>query len=109
MTGSKIPPAPAGDAVARRLTPLLERALAAYCAIANAVCPDNAKSVQQHHAACRAALAHVEALLKVMRLGAVMRTSSPDGEARAVDDLVTQARVELSQYDRQDRDDGELS
>lgn len=58
----------------------LRHAVDTYRAVAFGPAPDDAKAFQQHQAACKAGLAHIEALLKLAdATGAEMPSKSDDG------------------------------
>jgi hypothetical protein len=53
--------------VATRLKQLAEQVAESYCAFAVGPAPDDPKAFAAHHTACKAALAHLELLLKLSR------------------------------------------
>lgn len=57
-------------ALAARLPERAAAAVAAYDAFSASPAPDDAKGFAAHHAACKAALAHVEVLVKLLRWAA---------------------------------------
>lgn len=70
---------------------LLSAAVASYRDFAGAPVPTDAKGFAAHHAACKAALAHVEVLL---RLGRSLN-APPESDRSAHEGLVTRARAAL--------------
>jgi len=83
---------------------LLGVALDQYRAFAETEPPEDAKGFAAHQSACKAALAHVEALLKLRR-GVVAPTprSEPVSECP---DLIAEAEAYLANLDERE-DDGE--
>jgi hypothetical protein len=63
---------------------------------------DDAKAFVAHHAACKAALAHLEALLK---LGRSMGVAPAEAEEARI--MVVEAREALAQFQEDDADAGE--
>jgi hypothetical protein len=64
---------------------------------------DDAKAFTAHHAACRAALAHLEQLFKIAKL-----IGAPSGEADEAATIIVEARTAIAQYhEEEDRDAGE--
>lgn len=59
--------------LAQRLLHLAEQVAESYCVFAVGSVPDEPKAFAAHHAACKAALAHLELLLKLSR------ALAPDG------------------------------
>lgn len=55
------------DGLRRDLPARITAALKAYAAFAGGDCPDDPKAFAAHHAACRAALAHAEMLVKLLK------------------------------------------
>jgi len=53
--------------LAERLMQLAEQIAEGYCAFAVGIVPDETKVFAAHHTACKAALAHLELLLKLSR------------------------------------------
>ena len=53
--------------LAQRLLHLAEQVAESYCVFAVGVVPDEPKAFSAHHTACKAALAHLELLLKLSR------------------------------------------
>jgi hypothetical protein len=63
---------------------------------------DDAKAFVAHHAACRAALAHLEALLKIAKgMGA------PPAETEEAALIIVEARTAIAQYEEEDPDAAE--
>jgi hypothetical protein len=62
---------------------------------------DPAKAFAAHHAACKAALAHLEALMKVMRSAGA---ATPEEETQA---MLIEARAEIAQLPEDETDGGE--
>lgn len=76
-------------ALAARLPERAAAAVAAYDAFSATAAPDDAKGFAAHHAACKAALAHVEVLVKLLRWAAppVAATAGAAGAAGGDDPL----------------------
>ena len=53
--------------LALRLTHLVEQVAEGYCVFAVGIVPDEPKSFAAHHAACQAAVAHMDLLIKLAR------------------------------------------
>lgn len=91
-------PATTGDAVAAAhaaLLPLLPRAVERYRALAGLPGEDEAKLAAAQQQACKAALAHVEALIKLLRLSA---PPGDPGGGSGDDGLVARARDAFDSY-----------
>jgi len=67
--------------------------LACYRAFASRPPPEDARGFAAHHAACRAALAHLDLALRLSRRHAAPATG--DDEAAAADALIARARAAL--------------
>jgi hypothetical protein len=63
---------------------------------------DDAKAFVAHHAACRAALAHLEQLLKIAK---AMGTPPAETEEAAI--LVVEARTAIAQYEEEEQEQEE--
>lgn len=61
------------------------------------VTADNAKDFTAHHTACKAALAHIEALLKLHQLCAPTQSKNNNDVSEKLEPLLQQARNILSQ------------
>ncbi len=74
-------------AVKRRLPKLLRKAMADYAAFAAQPAPDDAKGFAGHQAACKAALAHLDAGAKLLTWaeGADSDTGETDDLARLIE------------------------
>lgn len=74
------------------------RTVQSYQDFASRDAPDSAKEFGAHHSACKAALAHLEALLKLnthnRTPSTAEKTTSPD-----LDTLLQQARTILTKHD----------
>ncbi|MBI2235781.1 MAG: hypothetical protein HYU60_02290 [Magnetospirillum sp.] len=89
-----------------RLPARIRAAVEGYEAFAGAEAPADAKGFAAWHAACKAALAHVDLLVKLARW------AEGGGEAEAVpgdglDRLLAEARAALDAIDTDDCDSGE--
>ncbi len=71
----------------------LRHAVETYRSLAFGPVPDDAKGFQQHQAACKAGLAHIEALLK---LSDATGTETPVGEQDTTDASAMLARAEAA-------------
>ncbi|MEO5373164.1 MAG: hypothetical protein H7840_02665 [Alphaproteobacteria bacterium] len=85
------------DALRRQLKGSLPKrigkAVDSYDGFSTAPPPDDAKGFAAHHAACRAALAHVEMLVKLSRWAeGKEEATSPEGEGEDIDRLIAEAR-----------------
>ena len=87
------PDTPLGN-VARRLDPLIAVAFRRYCDFAGHEPPVKARECGQYHAACRAALAHLEQLIKLARLvdGGTAPAAQPPED---LEDLMARAAAAL--------------
>lgn len=65
--------------LAARLPERAAAAVAAYDAFSASPAPDDAKGFAAHHAACKAALAHVEVLVKLLRWAAPPAVAAAGG------------------------------
>lgn len=75
--------------LAKRIT----QAVASYDGFVTAQPPDDAKGFAAHHAACRAALTHVESLVKLARWAEGREApASAEGESEDIDRLIAEAR-----------------
>ncbi|WP_404383554.1 hypothetical protein [Caenispirillum salinarum] len=85
--------------LAVRLPARAAAAVADYEAFAAQAPPDDAKGFAAHHAACKAALAHVEAAVKLLRWAAPPEpaATAPDPEADDLARLIAEARAALSE------------
>lgn len=85
--------------LAERLPARAAAATADYETFAAQPPPDDAKGFAAHHAACKAALAHVEAAVKLLRWATPADTPAraPDPEADTLADLIAEARAALSE------------
>ncbi|EKV27065.1 hypothetical protein C882_1994 [Caenispirillum salinarum AK4] len=85
--------------LAARLPARAAAAVADYEAFAGQAPPDDAKGFAAHHAACKAALAHVEAAVKLLRWAAPPEpaATAPDPEADDLARLIAEARAALSE------------
>lgn len=91
-------PAP-GDVLARAqaaLLPLLPRVVEVYRGLAELPVPDDPKLVVAQQQACKAALAHIEALLKLIPLAAPPGGAGGDGGGAA--GLVARAEKAFESY-----------
>ncbi|SOD92537.1 hypothetical protein [Caenispirillum bisanense] len=75
--------------LAARLPERAAAAVAAYDAFSATPAPDDAKGFAAHHAACKAALAHVEVLVKLLRWAAppAVPAAAAGGAGGGDDDL----------------------
>jgi hypothetical protein len=62
---------------------------------------DPAKAFAAHHAACKAALAHLEMLMKIARAAA------PHGDSEETHAMLVKARAEIAQTPEDESDGGE--
>lgn len=95
-------------ALAARLPARAAAAVAEYEAFAQQPPPDDAKGFAAHHAACKAALAHVEVLVKLLRWAAPADTATRAAAEQEADDLarlIAEARAAMTEDD--DLDDGD--
>ncbi|MDA0998374.1 MAG: hypothetical protein O2944_09235, partial [Proteobacteria bacterium] len=84
------------QALAEALPGALDRALKNYRALADAQVPDDAKAFQQHQTACKAALAHVDALIK---LAAAVDDAGRDRQGGAdIGPLIERAEAAFKSY-----------
>lgn len=97
---------PLRETLAARLPGRAAAAVADYEGFASQPAPDDAKGFAAHHAACKAALAHVEVLVKLLRWAAPDTARAGDGAADAEADdlarLIAEARAALSEDDDAD-------
>lgn len=86
-------------ALAARLPERAAAAVADYEAFSAQPPPDDAKGFAAHHAACKAALAHVEAAVKLLRWAAPPEpaATAPDAGADDLARLIAEARAALSE------------
>jgi hypothetical protein len=96
-------PDSARRAAAARIPAALERALDHYDAISDTEVPADTKEKSSHQAACKAALSHVEAALKLLDQAAPQAAT---GDAQTADqraelgDLVREARTAVARLRR---------
>lgn len=87
-------PKNSGRAALREALPgSLRHAVETYRSLAFGPVPDDAKGFQQHQAACKAGLAHIETLLKLAVAAGVEMPAGKDG---AADASVMLARAEAA-------------
>lgn len=80
--------------MARRLDPLIAAVFRRYCEFAGRELPEEPRECGQYHAACRAALAHLEQLIKLARLvdGGTAPAAQPPED---LEDLMARAAAAL--------------
>jgi len=82
--------------LAGRLPPLIEKAFTDYGTFATIEIPEAAKDFTAHQAACRAALAHIDLLVKLARWAETGEgDTSPLDTAPDIEGLVAKARAAL--------------
>lgn len=91
------------DAVREKLSnllpPLMENAALSYQAFAALQPPEDAKGFAGHHAACKAALAHLDLLAKLARWATGAKDPSPGVDADdGTDRLLAEAKAALAEY-----------
>ncbi len=77
----------------------MQRVAEGYDAFAAQPPPDDAKAFQAHHAACKAALAHLDLLVKLARWAEGGEAAAEGGADDDVDALLAQARAALEDLD----------
>lgn len=91
------------DALRGRLCMALPDRIAAavdsYGRFAAAEAPEDAKGFAAHHAACRAALAHMDLLVKLARWAEAGQDDAPPAEDDSLDRLLAEARSALDDMD----------
>lgn len=88
-----------GD-LAAVLPPLITAAADSYRGFAAAAAPDDAKGFAAHHAACKAALAHMELLIKLARWAEDDTTDEPPpGDVDTVERLLASARAAVAEVE----------
>lgn len=88
------------DSLRTSLPGRVRDAVAAYAAFAAQPPPDDAKGFAAHHAACKAALAHAEMLVRLLRWAEGGVTTADEASAAPeaateITDLLNRARVAL--------------
>lgn len=83
----------------------LRHAVETYRSLAFGPVPDDAKGFQQHQAACKAGLAHIEALLKLADATGVETPVSKDSAADA-SAMLARAEAAYAAYATETDDDG---
>lgn len=82
------------------LPPLITAAAGSYRGFAAALAPDDAKGFAAHHAACKAALAHMEMLIKLARWAEDETTDEPPpGDADTLERLLASAHSAIAQVE----------
>lgn len=76
----------------------IDRALESYARFSALDIPDDAKGFAAHHAACKAAVAHIDALLRLSRWKG---TDESNGEADLAG-MLSEAEDEVRRYDARD-------
>ncbi len=73
--------------------------LGAYDAFAGSPVPDDAKGFAAHHAACKAALAHADLLVRLLKWaeGGAVPTAGSGAEGEGAEALLARARAALGQ------------
>jgi hypothetical protein len=79
--------------IASTLPRAIEKAIASYREFYNQDTPDTAKEFSAHHTACKAAIAHIELLLKLARW-AELPTDDPQDQNLA--EVLNKAKAELN-------------
>ena len=87
--------------IATHLPDAIECAMQSYRRFYAQETEDDARSFSAHHSACKAAIAHIELLLK---LAAWANLPRKDGDDAALAALMADARDELERY-REEEDD----
>lgn len=94
------------DSLRTTLPGRVKAAVAAYTTFAARPPPDDAKGFAAHHAACKAALAHAEMLVRLLRWAEGAATdSSGAGEeppADGLEDLLNRARLAVGETDSEE-------
>lgn len=83
--------------IANTLPRAIEKAIASYHQFYDQNTPDTAKEFSAHHSACKAAIAHIELLLKLARW-ADLPTNDPKDQNLA--DILNKAKAELNELKR---------
>ena len=91
MIDPKLPPR---DAVAAMVPVALPQVLRAYLDLVDAPPSDDPKAIQQHQAACKAALQHLEALIKLLPDTGASPGALDDG----LDDVLKRAAAEVDAF-----------
>lgn len=100
---------PSADLAVRRgelaavLPPLITAAADSYRGFAAAAAPDDAKGFAAHHAACKAALAHMELLIKLAQWAEDDTTDQPPpGDVDTVERLLATARSAIAEVEEEE-------
>jgi hypothetical protein len=79
--------------IAQTLPHAIERAIASYHQFYDQPTPDEAKEFSAHHSACKAAIAHIELLLKLARWADLPDTHEDQSDLKV---MLEQAQDELN-------------
>ena len=107
---TKTQPHPDADALRQRLKDALPerigKAMTDYDAFHLGDPPADAKGFAAHHAACRAALAHIDMLTKLLVwANGDEEAPDPSDSTAGVGDLIAQARAAIGEVDDDETDD----
>lgn len=78
----------------------IDRALGSYARFSALDIPDDAKGFAAHHAACKAAVAHIDALLRLSRWTATDESKDDTDLAG----MLSEAEDEVRRYDARDEE-----
>ena len=84
--------------IAHFLPQAIIQALQSYRNFSGGIATEEAKEFSAHHAACKAALAHIELLLKLARQSDLVGVTDNEKDKNALTDMITKARIELEKY-----------
>ncbi len=96
------------DRLSSLLPPLLENAAASYQAFAGLDPPEDVKGFTAHHAACKAALAHLDLLAKLARWAEGTAEAAPPAEPDSAARLLAEAQAALAEHADPEDDDTDL-
>lgn len=83
--------------IAHFLPQAIVQALHSYRKFSGNIATDEAKEFSAHHSACKAALAHIELLLKLARQSDLVGAADTQKDKTVLSDMISKARAELEQ------------